>query len=149
MFRVLSFGIAVFFASFAWAENPRETLEADRLIAPQEADLSRFLWVNRLVIVFAEAENDPRFMEQIELLAERPQDLLARDVKIVLDSDPTANNALRTLFRPRGFMLMLVGKDGQVYLRKPLPWTVREISRSIDKLPQRQQEMRDRRDTTN
>lgn len=149
MFKVLSFGIAVFFASFAWAENPRETLEADRLIAPQEADLSRFLWVNRLVIVFAEAENDPRFMEQIELLAERPQDLLARDVKIVLDSDPTANNALRTLFRPRGFMLMLVGKDGQVYLRKPLPWTVREISRSIDKLPQRQQEMRDRRDTTN
>ncbi|WP_298678108.1 DUF4174 domain-containing protein [uncultured Lentibacter sp.] len=149
MFRVLSFGIAVFFASFAWAENPRETLEADRLIAPEEADLSRFLWVNRLVIVFAEAENDPRFMEQIELLAERPQDLLARDVKIVLDSDPTANNALRTLFRPRGFMLMLVGKDGQVYLRKPLPWTVREISRSIDKLPQRQQEMRDRRDTTN
>ena len=149
MFKVLSFGIAVFFASFAWAENPRETLEADRLIAPEEADLSRFLWVNRLVIVFAEAENDPRFMEQIELLAERPQDLLARDVKIVLDSDPTANNALRTLFRPRGFMLMLVGKDGQVYLRKPLPWTVREISRSIDKLPQRQQEMRDRRDTTN
>lgn len=149
MFRVLSFGIAVFFASFAWAENPRETLEVDRLIAPEEADLSRFLWVNRLVIVFAEAENDPRFMEQIELLAERPQDLLARDVKIVLDSDPTAKNALRTLFRPRGFMLMLVGKDGQVYLRKPLPWTVREISRSIDKLPQRQQEMRDRRDTTN
>ena len=47
---------------------------------------------------------------------------------------------------PRGFMLMLVGKDGQVYLRKPLPWSVREISRSIDKLPQRQQEIRDRRD---
>jgi hypothetical protein len=42
--------------------------------------------------------------------------------------------------------LILIGKDGQVYLRKPLPWNVREISRSIDKLPQRQQEVRDRRE---
>ncbi len=42
-------------------------------------------------------------------------------------------------------MLVLVGKDGSVYLRKPFPWDVRELSRSIDKMPLRQQEMRDRR----
>ena len=41
---------------------------------------------------------------------------------------------------------VLIGKDGTVYLRKPFPWSVREISRSIDKMPLRQQEIRDRRD---
>jgi hypothetical protein len=45
--------------------------------------------------------------------------------------------------RPRGFMLALVSKDGSVFQRKPAPWDVREISRAIDKLPQRQQEIRD------
>ncbi|MCV2891589.1 DUF4174 domain-containing protein [Lentibacter sp. XHP0401] len=149
MLRVLSFGIAVFFASFAQAESLRAELPEDMLVATEEADLSRFLWTNRLVIVFAESDADPRFIEQIELLAERPDDLAERDVKIVLDSDPALKSALRTQYRPRGFMLMLVGKDGQVYLRKPLPWNVREISRSIDKLPLRQQEVRDRRLGTN
>ena len=42
-------------------------------------------------------------------------------------------------------MLVLIGKDGSVYLRKPFPWSVREIGRSIDKMPLRQQEIRDRR----
>jgi len=52
---------------------------------------------------------------------------------------------LRSILRPRGFMMALVGKDGRVALRKPAPWSVRELSRSIDKMPLRQQEMADRR----
>jgi hypothetical protein len=35
-----------------------------------------------------------------------------------------------------------MGKDGQIKLRKPFPWDARELSRSIDKMPMRQQEMR-------
>jgi hypothetical protein len=50
---------------------------------------------------------------------------------------------LRTKLRPRGFMVVLIGKDGGVKLRKPFPWDVREFSRSIDKMPMRQQELRD------
>jgi len=50
---------------------------------------------------------------------------------------------LRTKLRPRGFMLVLIGKDGGVKLRKPLPWDVRELSRTIDTMPMRQREMRD------
>ncbi len=53
---------------------------------------------------------------------------------------------LRTKLRPRGFMLVLMGKDGEVKLRKPLPWTVRELSRSIDKMPMRQREEREGRE---
>ena len=51
----------------------------------------------------------------------------------------------RKKLRPRGFMLVLVGKDGGVKLRKPSPWTVREITRSIDKFPDRQREVEERR----
>ena len=40
-------------------------------------------------------------------------------------------------------MLTVIGKDGGVKLRKPFPWDVRELSRSIDKMPLRQQEIRD------
>ena len=146
MIRVLSFVIAVFSAGFLQAETASNTLLKAILAPAEEAELASFLWKNRLIVVFADSNADPRFVEQVELLAERSSDLAERDVIIVLDANPAAKTSLREKFRPRGFMLMLIGKDGQVYLRKPLPWNVREISRSIDKLPQRQQEVRDRRE---
>lgn len=108
-------------------------------------DISEFQWVNRLVIVFADSPADPRFVQQMEMLEALPEELAERDVIVLSDANPELKTALRTKYRPRGFMMVLVGKDGTVYLRKPLPWDVREISRSIDKLPTRQQEIRDRR----
>ena len=39
--------------------------------------------------------------------------------------------------------MVLIGKDGGVKLRKPSPWSTREISRSIDKMPMRQREIRE------
>ncbi|SHG43167.1 DUF4174 domain-containing protein [Cognatishimia maritima] len=108
-------------------------------------DISEFQWINRLVVVFSDSPADPRFVQQMEMLEARPDELAERDVIVLSDSNPAAESALRTKYRPRGFMMVLVGKDGTVYLRKPLPWDVREISRSIDKLPTRQQEIRDRR----
>jgi protein-L-isoaspartate O-methyltransferase len=72
-------------------------------------------------------------------------DLAERDVIIITDTDPSAETELRTRLRPRGYMMALIGKDGRVALRKPSPWSVRELSRSIDKMPLRQQEISDRR----
>ena len=62
---------------------------------------------------------------------------------VLTDTNPAARSALRQELRPRGFMLVLIGKDGNPYLRKPFPWDVRTISASIDKMPLRQQEIRD------
>jgi hypothetical protein len=39
---------------------------------------------------------------------------------------------------------VLIDKDGEAKLRKPLPWDVREITHAIDKFPLRRQEMRER-----
>lgn len=109
-----------------------------------DADLSDYLWERRPLVVFADTDRDPAFIRQLELLEERAAALAERDVVVLTDTDPSSVSPLRKKLRPRGFMLVLIGKDGNVKLRKPFPWSVRELSRSIDKMPMRQQEIRDR-----
>ena len=105
-------------------------------------DLNDFLWVKRPIIVFADSPADPRVVEQLDLLRAREAPLLERDVVVIVDADRREGSALRDTLRPRGFMLVIMGKDGEIELRKPSPWDVREISRTIDKMPLRQQEIR-------
>ncbi|MFY0309541.1 DUF4174 domain-containing protein [Leisingera sp. D0M16] len=116
------------------------------LIQPgYDVDLEEFQWTHRPVVVFADSPEDPRYHEQIERLMQGAEALRERDVVVLTDTDPAARSALRKKLRPRGFMLVLVGKDGGVKLRKPHPWTVRELSRSIDKFPERLREVEERR----
>ena len=142
MKQVLAFVIAALFSMPAVAQSglsPR----LDAIVPTEDAvDLSQFLWKKRLLVIFSDSPGDPRFVEQLSLLETRTEDLVERDVAILIDTDPSAATELREKFRPRGFMFVLIGKDGSVYLRKPLPWDVREISRSIDKMPLRRQELR-------
>lgn len=150
--RIISFALAAV-AAFAPAAHaveeatPLARWEADHTIVLQAADIviEDFHWLARPVVVFADSPADPRYRQQMELLLARMDALEERDVVVIVDTDPADPSALRTQLRPRGFMLVLLGKDGGVKLRKPLPWDVREISRSIDKIPMRQQEIRDRR----
>ncbi|QGX97795.1 DUF4174 domain-containing protein [Roseovarius faecimaris] len=108
-------------------------------------DLSEFVWINRPIVVLADSPQDPRFIQQMKFIEAELDELAERDVVVLTDTDPSANSALREALHPRGFMLVLIGKDGMIKLRKPVPWDVREISRVIDKMPMRQQEIRDRR----
>ena len=122
-----------------WQADPTTIFEA------ADVDLADFLWIARPVVVFADTPRQPAFEEQMELLLDRQDELVARDVVIIVDTDPAARTALRTKLRPRSFQLTLIGKDGGVKLRKPFPWDVRELSRSIDKMPMRQREIEERR----
>ena len=133
---------AVTLSSPSWAQDDPDTISAPPLIT--EADtLDPFLWVARPVIVFADTPNDPRFIEQVGLLEARKQELFTRDVVVITDTDPAAGSELRRELRPRGFQLEVIGKDGQVKLRKPATWAVRESTRQIDKFPLRRQEIRE------
>lgn len=122
-----------------WQLDPAEVFEGD------EVTLGEFLYVARPVVIFADSPNDPRFTEQLGYLLDRIDDLVVRDVVIIVDTDPAAASEIRRQLRPRGFGLVLISKDGRVAQRKPVPWDVREIGRAIDKMPLRQQEIRDRR----
>jgi len=126
--------------------TPVERWQEDRTVVfdAAEIDLAAFQWLARAVVVFADSPNDPRFVQQMELLAALPGELAKRDVVVITDTDPKALSDIRKKLRPRGFMLVLMAKDGTVNLRKPFPWDVRELSRAIDKMPLRQQEMRER-----
>ena len=126
-------------AADRWEADPTQFFDA------AEVDLDDFLWLARPVIVFADTDRNPDFQRQVSLLEVRVNELASRDVVVITDADPDADTDLRRKLRPRGFMLAIIGKDGQVKLRKPSPWDVREITRSIDKMPLRQQEIRDRR----
>jgi len=142
----LSMGAAGLAAPAGAQDSALADVLPDPLRAQSGAELETFLWTRRPVVVFADSPNDPRFAQQIELLRKGAPDLIARDVVVLTDTDPAAAGSLREALRPRGFMLVLIGKDGGVKLRKPFPYDVRELSRTIDKMPMRQREIRERRD---
>tara|TARA_R110002049_G_scaffold177696_3_gene344892 strand:+ start:196 stop:648 length:453 start_codon:yes stop_codon:yes gene_type:complete len=131
----------------ASAQSALELWQADRTQIFDAADIdpAQFVWMARPIVVFAQTPNDPQYAHQMDLLTARIDELALRDVIVITDTNPDTPSALRNLLRPRGFMLAIISKDGRTALRKPAPWDVREISRSIDKMPLRQQEIRDRR----
>ena len=122
-----------------WEEDRTQVFDGAEIV------LEELTWLARPLVVFADSPNDPRFRQQMDLLLGDVAQLAERDVILITDTDQTAMTDLRTDLRPRGFMMALVGKDGRVALRKPSPWSVRELSRSIDKMPLREQEIEDRR----
>lgn len=140
----LAFVLIALFGAASQADAVGETVPDPIFIETEVVDLNQFVWKKRPVIVFADSPFDPNFQQQMEFLRKRPDELAARDVVVLTDTDPDAGGALRKKLRPRGFMLVVIGKDGGVKLRKPFPWDVREITRSIDKMPMRQREIRER-----
>lgn len=137
MVRLIAFILGLFTVGASVAQDA-PVLE---IIPADEHILDEYQWLARPLVVFADSPHDPRFIEQMALIAERPLDLFERDVIVITDTDPAARSPIREELRPRGFALVLIGKDGLKYLRKPAPWDVRELTRSIDKMPIRQQEL--------
>ncbi len=120
-----------------WAEEPRAAYPVG------DAELKDFEFRARPIVVFANGPSDPQFERQMGFLAERIDELAARDVIILIDVDPDARSPIRRSLRPRGFSVILIGKDGRIAQRKPAPFSGRELIHAIDKLPLRQQEIRD------
>lgn len=131
-------------AAFLPIASMAQTAEPPLVVSSSDVVLADLLWLKRPVVVFADSPNDPNFIRQMQLLERNASDLADRDVLVITDTDPAANSAIRLKLRPRGFSLVLMDKDGEPEIRKPLPWDVREISRAIDKFPLRLQEVQDR-----
>lgn len=147
MKRILISALVASLASAVSADTVLEAWTADRTQIFDAADITPadFIWQARPLVVFAQSPLDPMFIEQLDLLSDGIQEMAERDVIVIVDTDPANPSALRTALRPRAFMLTLVGKDGRTALRKPAPWDIRELSRAIDKIPMRQQEIIDDR----
>ena len=133
-----------FFAVAAFIFIPILSLAENNVIfveVTKDTDLSSYRWTHRPIVVFANSPEDVNYTRQIKMLESGLNQLLVRDVVVLTDTNPSEVSPLRELLRPRGFALLLIGKDGQVKLRKPFPWSARELSRAIDKMPMRRQEL--------
>lgn len=137
--------LLVVFTLPGWADEAAPVVAPALKINPElpagTHPLEGLKWANRVLVVFADSDRDPRFARQMAMLDDDPGPLVDRDVVVLTDTDPGAKGPLRDSLRPRDFMLVLVGKDGNVVLRKPDPRSVREVVRVIDKMPLRLQEI--------
>lgn len=130
----LVFAAFAAFAAFAQDADEKSTDAMDDMIVSAEGlDLDMFRWEKRALVVFADTPNDPSFVEQMENIEGRLSALESRDVIVITDTDPADRTDIRLALRPRGFGIVLVGKDGSIQLRKATPWSIRELTRSIDK----------------
>ena len=133
---------AILLAATASFANETEVNDDAIILKGAEINLDDFLWVNRPIVVLADSPDDPRFLEQLRLLEERLPDLKERDVVVITDTDPSQQTDLRQALRPRGFMLVLIGKDGGVKQTSDEVVDMPELYALIDTMPLRQQEMK-------
>lgn len=111
----------------------------------EERSLQSYLWEARPVVIFADSPKDPRFISQMEEFRQREAAIAERDIVLFTDTEPQAGGPLRKALRPRGFMMVLIGKDGEIKLRTPHPMDVDALTRLIDRMPLRQREIEERR----
>ena len=121
------------------------------------ADLSKYRWRHRLLLIFSPSSQTPAFQKLVDKLQQQREGVADRDLivfslvndgpsrvrEVVLSRQESDN--LRQRFRVTAdeFRVVLIGKDGTVKLSESavkLP----DIFALIDSMPMRQQEMQER-----
>ncbi len=128
--------------------------------------LASYVDRNRVLLLFAPTDHDPRLREQLKLLDHHRPDMRERDLILIpilsQSGPPTTANTLRSLnpllisdeeqlvirnrfhVAPTDFAAILLGKDGGEKLRSTQPLAVSRINQTIDAMPMRQDELRQR-----
>lgn len=116
---------------------------------------------NRLIVLFAPEEGDPRLKRQLDALMGQEEGLREREVFTFVVGGPGAVKAYGDgasgarldpdVMRDRfdvpadAFRLVLIGKDGEVKRTESDPISAESLFQGIDAMPRRQEEMRQRR----
>ena len=123
----------------------------------EAADLSKYLWRHRLLLIFSPSSQTPAFQELAHQLKQQREGVADRDLLVfslisdgqsqvgedVMTRQAAENLRRRFQVAADEFRVVLIGKDGTVKLSER---TVRlsEIFALIDSMPMRQQEMREK-----
>lgn len=102
------------------------------------ADLGRHLWQSRPILVFA-LPDDPRLETQLERFRKADAALSDRQNVVIVDTEP--GSALRSLYRPGSFTVILIGKDGGEKFRRDALVDPEDLNALIDTMPMRRREM--------
>ena len=131
-------------------------LRADAQIKPVEANLEKYKWKKRPLLLFSPSEDNLAYMRQKESVQAAAQGIRERDMVVVelVGQDKVyidgvlqrrrQGQALRERFQvpPESFAVLLVGKDGTEKSRNTTPVGMEEIFSRIDQMPMRRQEIR-------
>ena len=121
------------------------------------ADLSKYLWRHRLLLIFSSSGQTPAFQQLANQLKQQREGVADRDLIVfsimsddqsrvgedVLSRQAAENLRRRFQVTKEEFRVVLLGKDGTVKLSQP---SVRlsEVFALIDSMPMRQREMREK-----
>jgi Domain of unknown function (DUF4174) len=111
------------------------------MIAFAETDLSSFQWKNRVLVVLAPSDRDPRLREQQAIAAEAAAGFSERDLIVVAEIGTEGSLHRRFGTKVGDFQVVLVGKDGRSTLRWSKPVSSEVLFSVIDKMPMRRDEM--------
>jgi hypothetical protein len=121
---------------------------------------------SRVLLVFAQTDQDPNFQQQITILRHHAQEMKDRDLillpVLIHIGAATSADTLRTVHPPTAsdaeqidlrrrfhidtarFTVILIGKDGGEKLREHSPIPIQKLNATIDAMPMRRDEMRSR-----
>ena len=120
---------------------------------------------HRVLLLFASSAQDPQYRDQLDQLKHHTAELKDRDVLLIpllVDTAPVPADTLRVLpssgispqeqdtlraryrIAPSQFTALLLGKDGGEKLRQQTPLSFTKLRDTIDAMPMRQQELRQR-----
>lgn len=117
--------------------------------------MERYLWEDRVLVLFSPSLEEPAYREQIQDLENAAEALAERDVLIIhiiresqvkVDGESKPQLGTPAFYEhfnvsPPNFAVLLIGKDGGVKLRQNKPLTIEKLTATIDAMPMRQQEM--------
>ncbi len=126
---------------------------APAAVAPAPAaGLDQLRWKRRVVLVFAPTPEDARLRYQLSEFRRLTAGPDTRDLHLVVvagmrvEGASDAAAALRDRFHIvlGGFRTFLIGKDGHAAVRSSAPIPAEEIARTIDAMPMRRDEVKQR-----
>lgn len=92
------------------------------------SELDEYLWKKRVLEISAPSLTDSSYRAQAAELVPEWEGFVERDFVV------------RTKFGARGFLLVLIGKDGKEKLRSAVPLPPKELFAIVDAMPMRQAE---------
>ena len=121
------------------------------------ADLSKYLWRHRLLLIFSPSAQTPAFQQLASQLKQQRGGVADRDLIVfsimshgrsrvgedVLTRQAAENLRRRFQVTNKDFRVVLIGKDGTVKLSEPAV-RLSEVFALIDSMPMRQREMREK-----
>ena len=110
----------------------------------QGIELNQYLWKNRIILTFAEDEDNPDLIRLKVEMKENKCEILNRDLlHFHFSNDSKIGN--HTTTNDQSFRILLIGKDGGIKYESKRSVSLIQLFELIDSMPMRQDEIQDDR----